>query len=53
MDTDMTIGCVLVAGALSLIAYLTLWSRRRIDWIADQKTTPSAREILKRTNGER
>ena len=40
------LGCVLVTGALGLIAYLVVWSRRTIDRIA-RKGLGSAREIVK------
>ena len=51
MDKDIVIGCLLVAGALGLVTYLVLWSRRAIDRIAanDRRST---REIVKELRRE-
>ena len=52
MDADTVIGCFIVACALIFITYLTLWSRKTIDWI-DAKGQRSAREIMKELDGDR
>jgi len=52
MDTDILLGCLLVASALSLVTYLVLWSRRAINRIAanDRRST---REIVKELRRDR
>ena len=45
MEMDIMLGVAVVVGALGFIIYLALWSRRRIDRIADQPR--SARTTLK------
>ena len=52
MDTDTLIGCIAVAGAVGLVTYLVLWSRRAIDRIA-QSDSSTAREIVKELRGGR
>jgi len=51
MDKDMLLGWMLVAGALGLITYLVLRSRRTIDWIAERGLR-SARQIVKELRGD-
>ena len=34
METDALIGCLAIFGALGLLTFLVLWSRRSIDRIA-------------------
>jgi len=46
MEKDALIGCIVIAGALAVLIYLVLWSRRAIDRIADSSSS-SAREIVK------
>ena len=50
MDIEVLIGFAVVAGALGLIVYLVVWSRRTIERIA-RKRLRSAREILRDING--
>ena len=50
MTADMIIGCMLVAGTLGVLTGLVWWSRRRIDHIANSRSS-SAREILKELRG--
>ena len=45
MEIDAIIGIVLLVGSVSAITVLTLWSRKRIDKIAEKKSS-SAREIM-------
>gem|GEM_PF-626865 len=52
MDNDAILGWMLVAGALSLITYLVLWSRRTINRIAERGLR-SARQIVKELRGDR
>ena len=51
MDGDAIVGCVTILVALSTIIYLTLWSRRAIDRIAD-RAERSAREIVRDLKGD-
>ena len=44
MEANAVIGVVVIAGALGLLTYLVLWSRRTIDRIA-QGRARSARQI--------
>ena len=46
MDQDTILGCILIVAGLSAVVYLTLWSRRTINRIAD-KGERSGREIVK------
>ena len=50
MNTDIAIGCVVVAAAVGLVTYLVLWSRRTIDRIA-QSDSSTAREIVNELRG--
>ena len=50
MDADITIGVIVTVAALALIIYLTLWSRRTINRIANGSGR-SAREITRELNG--
>jgi len=50
MEGDTIVGCIAIAAALGLLTYLTFWSRKTIDWIAD-KGQRSAREIVKELDG--
>ena len=43
MDIQTTIGTALIAGAVVLITWLTIWSRKKIDDLA-RKNYPSARD---------
>ena len=52
MDSNLLIGCIVGAGALGLITYLVLWSRRTIDRIAG-RGFGSAREIRKDMQSDR
>ena len=52
MDNDTILGWMFVAGALSLITYLVLWSRRTINRIAERGFR-SARQIVKELRGDR
>ena len=52
MDREVLIGFAVVAGALGLIVYLVVWSRRTIERIA-RKRLGSAREILRDINGDK
>jgi hypothetical protein len=45
MSTDAVVGCFLVAGAVCLLTYLVVWSRRTIHRI-DRIGARSAREVL-------
>ncbi len=44
MDTNVVVGCVIIAGALALLTFLVLWSRRSIGRIA-RNGYGSAREL--------
>ncbi len=48
---NITIGCLIVGGALGLLTFLVLWSLRTIERIA-KKGLSSAREIEKDLNDE-
>ena len=50
MSADLTIGCIVIAGALGVLVGLVWWSRRTIDRIARSRSS-SAREILKELRG--
>ncbi len=52
MDSDATIGCIVLVCSLGLIVYLTLYSRKTINWIATTGRR-SSREIMKELNGDR
>lgn len=52
MDTNIIAGCVIVGCALSAIAVLTFWSRRRINRIADNGYR-TVRQTLKGLNGNK
>lgn len=52
MERDSIIGCIALVFALGFVAYLTIWSRRTINWIA-RNGKSSVREILKDLNGKR
>ena len=52
VDTDIVIGCVATALALGLVTTLVLWSRRRIDRIADQGFG-TVREIRQKLDDDR
>ena len=52
MDREVLAGFAVVAGALGVLTYLVLWSRRTIEHIA-RKGLGSAREILKDLKRER
>ena len=43
MDIQAIVGTVLIAGAVVLITWLTIWSRKKIDDLA-RKNYPSARD---------
>ena len=52
MDANAIVGVILLIGSTAAIAILTLWSRKRIDRIA-QKKSSSARQIIQEMkNGE-
>ena len=51
METNTIIGILILLGALSTITYLTLWSRKTIQWI-DSKGSPTTREIIKELDRE-
>ncbi len=42
----IVIGCMVILGALGLMTWLVLWSRRTINWIAASRFR-SVREIIK------
>ena len=46
MDPNIIAGCVIIVGALGLLIYLVLWSRRTINRI-DKSDSATARQILK------
>ncbi len=46
MDKDTILGIILICGSLSLITYLTVWTKATIERI-DKKNLTTAREILK------
>ena len=46
MDGDLIVGCIILAGALGLLTFLTFLSRRSIERIAE-KGYHSFREIVK------
>jgi hypothetical protein len=50
METDAIIGCVLIVGALGLITYLLVWSRKSVARIA-RRGFGSVREIRKEPPG--
>lgn len=52
MDTTLIVGCVVIAGALSLITYLVLWSRRSVERIA-RNGFGSVREIDRELHNDR
>ena len=52
MDADMIIGVIVAVAALALVIYLTLWSRRTIDRIANGSAR-SAREIARELDSDR
>jgi len=51
MDPNVVIGTVLILAALAAMVYLTVWSRRSIDRIAENRNR-SAREIIKDRGNE-
>jgi hypothetical protein len=51
MDADMIIGVIVIVAALGLVIYLTLWSTRTIERIANGSGR-SAREITRELNGD-
>ena len=51
MDTEVIIGCIIIAFALIAITFLTLWSRRTIDRIA-RNGYRTARQTLKELKGD-
>ena len=52
MNADMIIGVIVAVAALGLVIYLTLWSRRTIERIANGSGR-SAREITRELNGDK
>lgn len=51
MDADMIIGVIVAVAALGLVIYLTLWSRRTIERIANGWGR-SAREITRELSSD-
>jgi uncharacterized iron-regulated membrane protein len=51
MQTDIIVGVVILAGALLVLLGFTVWSRRRIERIAN-RGGGTAREILKGVSHE-
>lgn len=51
MDADMIIGVIVAVAALGLVIYLTLWSRRTIERIANGSGR-SAREITRELSSD-
>ena len=49
MDANVTIGCIVVAAALTVVIALTLWARRTINRIAEDGYR-TARETLRELN---
>ena len=52
MDKDILLGSIIIGLSLSFITYLTFWSRRMINRIAD-KNLRNVRKILKDIHGAR
>ena len=50
MNSDVLLGCLIVAAALGLCAGLVVWARRSIDRIA-RRGYRTAREILRERDG--
>ncbi|MGA1868282.1 MAG: hypothetical protein ACMUJM_07020 [bacterium] len=51
MDKDAIVGTIIIGVGLAFITYLTFWSRRVIDRIAD-KNLRGVRKILKDIHGD-
>ena len=51
METDAVIGIFIIAGAVCVLTFLALWSRRRINRI-DRRGYNTARNILRDLSDE-
>ncbi|MBT4484600.1 MAG: hypothetical protein HOC71_13095 [Candidatus Latescibacteria bacterium] len=52
MEIDLIVGSIIIVFALGFIMYLTLWSRKTIELIAEKKLH-SIREILEKLHERR
>ncbi len=50
MDTNQIIGCLIVAGALTVIVSLTVWSYRTINKIASSGYRTARQTLKERTS---